>query len=275
MSNAHNAGVPDRKRALAQALDDAARTAEEALAEGKPLGIRIVALDEHLEPVDVGLIPAHLVPPTPGSRRFLMEGLAPGFLATATGYIAVTEVWRPGHEADSGDPGEAVLLQAETRAGDGRVRTYPIIRSATGLPSFAPPQEKPAPSRGTFSRLLQVAASFQGYVDETSLKLALAAHADVIETLGEGDLLMFAVGEHLVQVIGPHHGVRLCTKLRLRDIKAAAAAGDASAQRSYFELTAGQGVFTHLDPIGRSATVAFTADRARPHTPSVRRPKGH
>jgi GTP-sensing pleiotropic transcriptional regulator CodY len=86
---------------------------------------------------------------------------------------------------------------------------------------------------------------------------------------------MFAVGDQLVQVIGPQHAVRLCTKLRLQDIKAAAAVGDASAQRSYFELTAGRGIFTHLDRTNGAATITFAADRARPHAPRDPRRRGH
>jgi len=180
-----------------------------------------------------------------------------------------------GNSANSLARAEVILLQAETRAGDSRVLVYPIIWSDVGPPRLAPPRELAAEPQGTFSRLLSVADATRGCIDETLLQVALAAHADAIETLRDGDILMFAVGDQLVQVIGPQHALRLCTKLRLRDIKAAAANGDARAQRSYFELTAGQGIFTHSDRMDGSATMTFAADRAGPHARSDPRRRGH
>jgi hypothetical protein len=275
MSTADNRKLGDRKRALDQALDDAARAAEQELAQDEPLGIWLVPLDEHLEPLDVVRLPAHRVPPTRRKRRWLMESLVPQVLAGAAGYIAVAEACSTSERSNPLARAEVILLQAETRAGDSRVLVYPIIWSDAGPPRLAPPREEVAKPQDTFARLLRVADAFHGCVDETLLQVALAAHAEAIDTLGEEDILLFAVGDQLVQVIGPQHTVRLCTTLRLRDIKAAAAAGDAHAQRSYFELTAGQGIFTHLDWTDESATITFAADRARPHAPSDRRPKNH
>jgi len=60
---------------------------------------------------------------------------------------------------------------------------------------------------------------------------------------------MFAVGDQVVQVIGPTHHVRLCTKLSLQHIKAAAAAGHADAQEAYAELTTGSGVLLQRCPV--------------------------
>src|SRR5262249_43284076 len=198
------------------------------------------------EPLDLEVVPADIVPPTQPERRYLMECIAPEFLAGRAGYVMAAECWVPAEKGVAPLAStEAVILHAETRSGDTRVRIYPIIRSHQGPPRLAMPQEEPGPSNGTFSRLLQVADAFQGSVDHASLQCALAAHADMIETLGDGDILMFAVREQLVQVIGPHHHVRLCTKLRLADIKAQAIAGNAGAQQAYFELTAGPGAFIH------------------------------
>ena len=84
-------------------------------------------------------------------------------------------------------------------------------------------------------------------MDGGLLQTALAAHAATIDTLGDEDLLMFAVGEDLVQVIGPAHTVRECTMLQLADIKAKAAAGDRQAQRWYYEVTAGKGVLMRIE----------------------------
>ena len=75
----------------------------------------------------------------------------------------------------------------------------------------------------------------------------MAAHAGTIDALGDDDMLMFAVGEDLVQVIGAEHTVRECTMLRLADIKANAAAGDRRAQRFYYELTAGRGLLIRIE----------------------------
>jgi len=267
--------VADRTRALDKALADAARAAEEALAEGEPLGLWLLPLDDHLAPRDTLKLPADEIPSTPAERRWLMECLVPGPLAGAAGYIVVGEGVSPSRiNGDPANRAEVIFMQAETRAGDARVRFYPIIWSDAAAPRLASPQEKPAEEKGTFSRLLQVADSFQGRVDHTLLQRALAAHADVIEELADGDILMFAVGEQLVQVIGAKHRVRLCTKLHLLDFKAAADAGEPGALREYFELTAGRGVLIHRDT-NRTATIMFAADCVRPSAPRARRPKGH
>ena len=266
----------DPKCALDKALDGAARAAEEALVKGEPLGLWLLPLDNHLAPQGTLRFPADQIPPTCAERRWLMEGLVPRPLAGAAGYIVVAEGVSPSR--NNGDPtsrADVILMQAETRAGDARVRIYPIVWSDAAAPRLAPPQEKPAEGKGTFSRLLQVADSFQGCVDHTLLQRALAAHADVIEELADGDILMFAVGEQLVQVIGAKHRVRLCTKLHLLDFKAAADAGEPGAQREYFELTAGRGILTHLDRTTGTATIRFAADCLRFPVLRSRRPKGH
>jgi hypothetical protein len=268
--------VADRTRALDKALADAARAAEEALVEGEPIGLWLLPLDDHLAPRGTLKLPADQIPPTPAERRWLMECLVSGPLAGAAGYIVVGEGVSPAR--NNGDPAnraEVIFMQAETRAGDARVRMYPIIWSDVAAPRLAPPQEQAAELAGTFSRLLQVADAFQGCVDDTLLQCALAAHADVIETLDDGDILMFAVGEQLVQVIGAEHRVRPCTKLRLRDIKAAAEAGKPGAQREYYELTAGRGLLMHRDKTNGTTTIMFVADGVRSSTPPVRRSKGH
>jgi hypothetical protein len=271
-----NKEVADSKRALDSALDEAARAAEQALVGGEPLGLWLLPLDDHLAPRGTLRLPADAIPPSPSERRWLMECLVPGPLAGAAGYIVVGEGVSPSR--NNGDPAnraEVVLMHAETRAGAARVRMYPIIWSDAAPPRLAPPREEPAEHAGTFSRLLQVADSFQGSVDETLLQHALAAHAEAIDALAKGDALIFAVGEQLVQVIGANHRVRLCTKLRLRDVKGAADAGKPGAQREYFELTAGRGILMHLDRTDGSATIMFAADRVSLPTSHERSPKGH
>src|SRR5262245_32549973 len=266
----------DPKCALDKALDGAARAAEQALVKGAPLGLWLLPLDNHLAPRGTLRFPADQIPPTCAERRWLMECLVPRPLAGAAGYIVVAEGVSPSR--NNGDPtsrADVILMQAETRAGDARVRIYPIIWSDAAAPRLAPPMEQGAEQAGTFSGLLQVADAFQGSVDDTLLHFALAAHADVIETLADGDILLFAVGEQLVQVIGAEHRLRPCTKLRLPDIKAAAEAGDAGAQRQYFELTAGHGILTHLDRTNGTATIRFAADCLRFPVLRSSRPKGH
>lgn len=268
--------VADRTRALDKALADAARAAEEALVEGEPIGLWLLPLDDHLAPRGTLKLPADQIPPTPAERRWLMECLVPGPLAGAAGYIVVGEGVSPARiNGDPANRAEVIFMQAETRAGDARVRFYPIIWSDAAAPRLASPREVPAEDGRTFSRLLQVADAFQGCLDDTLLQCALAAHADVIETLADSDTLMFAVGEQLVQVLGANHHVRLCTKLRLLDIKAAADAGHVAAQRAYFELTAGRGLLTHVDMTDGSTTLTFVADLDPFPTPSVRGSKGH
>jgi hypothetical protein len=268
--NHKDRGVPvDPKRALDEALDRAARAAEQALDRSEPLGIWLQPLNDDLEPLDTLRLPAHKIPSNPADRRWMMECIAPEALSGAAGYVIVAE-----GVGASKDNGDVIIMHAETRAGDARTRVYPIIWSDSVAPRLAPPEEGPASSQGTFSRLLQVADAFQGCVDDTLLQSALAAQAGVIEELGDGDILMFAVGEQLVEVIGANHRVRLCTKLRLKNIKAAAAAGNVDAQRSYFELTAGCGILIHLNTDG-SSTIRFAVDTVRSHTAIGRRSKDH
>ena len=268
--------VADRTRALDKALADAARAAEEALVEGEPIGLWLLPLDDHLAPRGTLKLPADQIPPTPAERRWLMECLVSGPLAGAAGYIVVGEGVSPAR--NNGDPAnraEVIFMHAETRAGDTRVRMYPIVWSDAAAPRLAPAQEQAAEQPGTFSRLLQVADAFQGCVDDPLLQCALAAHADVIETLEDGDILMFAVGEQLVQVIGAEHRMRLCTKLHLRDIKAAAEAGKPGGRREYYELTAGRGLLMHRDSTNGTATIRFVADCVPSFISRARRPKGH
>jgi hypothetical protein len=276
MSNDHDSELTDARRALDQTLDEVAADAERTLAAGEPLGIWLVPLGDDLEPLDLKIVPADVVPPTQPDRRYMMECLAPEVFAGVRGYVVLAECWAPaGNDVAAVSSTEAVVLQAETRSGDGRVRIYPIIRSHQGRPKLALPQEKPVPPSGKFSCLLQVADAFQGSVDHTSLQCALAAHAEMIDTLGDGDILMFAVQEQLVQVIGPEHHVRLCTKLRLADIKADAIGGNSRAQRAYFELTAGRGAFMHVDGTNGSVAFADPSDPASPFARGQQRPKGH
>jgi hypothetical protein len=188
MSINSNEDMGDPKRALDKALDDAARAAEQALVEGAPLGLWLLPLDDHLAPRDTLKLRTGEIPPTPAERRWLMECLVPGPLAGAAGYIVVGEGVSPAR--NNGDPAnraDVIFMHAETRAGDARVRFYPIISSDAGPPRLAPPREQAAEPQGTFSRLLQVADAFHGYADEILLQVALAAHAEAIETLGEGD----------------------------------------------------------------------------------------
>lgn len=276
MKNDENNEVADPRRALDKTLDEVATEAERALPAGEALGIWLVPLGDDLEPLDLKIIPAHIVPRTQPERRYMMECLAPEALAGGRGYIAVAECWAPaGNDVAAVASTEAIVLQAETRSGDVRIRSYPIIRSHHESPTLGVPREEPADPNGTFSRLLQVADAFQGAVDSTALQCALGAHADLIETLGDGDILMFAVREQLVQVIGPEHRVRLCTRLRLAEIKAQAIAGNSRAQQAYFELTAGRGALIHVD--GTDGSVAFpdSSDRASPFARGKQRPKGH
>jgi len=186
----------NHKRALDKALADTARAAEEALAEGEPLGLWLLPLDDHLAPRGTLRFPADEIPPSPAERRWLMECLVPGPLAGAAGYIVLGEgLNHSGNSGGAANRADVVFMHAETRAGDARVRFYPIIWSDAAAPRLASPREVPAEDGRTFSRLLQVADAFQGCVDDTLLECALAAHADVIETLADGDILMFAVGE--------------------------------------------------------------------------------
>jgi hypothetical protein len=235
-----------------------------------------VPLGDGLEALDLKIVPADIVPPTQPDRRYMMECLAPEVFAGVRGYVVLAECWvTAGNDVAAVASTEAVVLQAETRSGDVRGRTYPIIRSHQGAPRLGLQQEEPAAPNGTFSRLLQVADAFQGSVDHTSLQCALAAHADVIDTLGDGDILMFAVREQLVQVVGPRHQVRLCTKLRLAEIKAQALTGDSRAQQAYFELTAGRGALIHVDGTDGSVAFADISGQASPLARGKQRPKGH
>src|SRR5262245_41237811 len=118
----------DPKCALDKALDGAARAAEQALVKGAPLGLWLLPLDNHLAPRGTLRFPADQIPPTCAERRWLMECLVPRPLAGAAGYIVVAEGVSPSR--NNGDPtsrADVILMQAETRAGDARVRIYPII----------------------------------------------------------------------------------------------------------------------------------------------------
>ena len=242
------------RQALDVALDLAARNAERMLPEAGEIGMMLVPLDACLRPLEAIQVPLDRVPQTTGGRRQFMEFLACPGLKSAAGYIGVAEMWQApaawsGKPSDCPDRQEGVILQAETRAGDCSMRLYNIIRRAGEPPKFELGDQSRESTPGLLSGLLQVADAVpeRKCVDDGLLQTALAAHAETIDTLGDGEMLMFAVGDELMQVIGTEHTVRECTMLRLADIKASAAAGDRRAQRLYYELTAGRGVLQRFE----------------------------
>jgi hypothetical protein len=119
-------------------------------------------------------------------------------------------------------------------------------RDRASVPRVDQTEESPA---GLFSGVLQVADAVpeRKCVDDSLLQTALAAHAETIQALRDDEMILFAVGEELVQVIGSEHAVRECIMLRLADIKAKAAAGHRDAQRLYYELTAGRGLLIRIE----------------------------
>jgi len=258
------------KTALDVALDLTARHAERMLGEVGEVGMTLIPLDARLQPLDGLQVPLDHIPPTSAARRLHVEHLARGnFLKAAAGYIALAETWRApaewsGRPSDYSARQEGVILQAETRARDCCTRLYNIIRRPGEPPKLELVNQSREAPPGLLSGLLQVADAVpeRKCVDDGLLQTALAAHAETIKTLGLGDMLMFAVGDELVQVIGTEHTVRECMMLRLADIKASAAAGDRRAQRFYYELTAGRGLVIRIErgPDGR--------DRAKMKFPS-------
>src|SRR5262249_20097985 len=211
------------------ALDLAARLAERMLGETGEVGMMLIPLDARLQPLDGLRVPLDHIPPTSGARRFHVEHLARGFLKSAAGYIALAEIWQAPREW-SGKPSEhperqeGVIPQVEPRPRACCTRVYDIIRRPGKPPTLALVDQSRESAPGLFSGLFQVADAIpeRNCVDDRLLQAALAAHAETIQGLGHADLLMFAVGANLVQVIGSEHTIRECTMLRLADLKAKA-----------------------------------------------------
>jgi len=243
------------KLALDDALDLTARHAERMLREVGGVGMILIPLDARLQPLDGLQIALDHIPPTSGARRFRVEDLARNVLKAAAGYIALAEIWqapagRARKPSEHPEREEGVILQAETRARDCCTRLYAIIRRPGEPPTLALADQSRESAPGLFGGLLQVADAVTErscLLDDRLLQTALAAHAETIHGLRHDDLLMFAVGANLVQVIGSEHTVRECTMLRLADIKAKATAGDERARRLYYELTAGRGVLQRVE----------------------------
>jgi hypothetical protein len=253
-------------------LDCVAQLVEQILVEGTDLGMILISLDERLHWFRAMELPRVKVPATAEERRLLIESLAREVLGTqGAGYVGAAEgMWTPGAEVVNTSTHfsseHGVVLHAETRAGDCCSRRYGIIRQP-GRPVKLElvGQSREFQPEGLFTGLLQVADSQpEGRtLDEDLLKAALAAHASTISTLGEGDSLMFAVGEQLVQVIGKRHTICECTLMQLANIKINAKMGNPIAQRLYSELVAGQGLLTHVETGGDDVTcrkVKFVAD---------------
>jgi hypothetical protein len=240
--------------ALEAALDLAAHRAERMLSKRGSLGMILLPLDARLKPLEALEIPLDMIPPTAKERRKLMEALANPGLRGATGYIGIAECVRhrgeqPAERSHHPSAEEAAILQAETRAGDCCCRVYRIVRKGHRRPKLKLVERSFESPPGVFCGLMEAAdASPEGpCLDDSLLNVALASHADTIGALGDEDMLMFAVGEQLVQVIGPERRVRKCTMLRLADIKAKAIAGDKQAQKGYYQLTAGSGMLLRAE----------------------------